>query len=142
ILLTATPINNDLFDLYNQIMLFTQGEQDYFREAGIGDLTSYFRAARRAARDNDAAPGELLFNLLDEFVVRNTRPYIRAAYPKATIKGEPVKFPDRELKQATYSLNAVWGGLYQHIVEQIEVLSLAPYALESYRKPEFQDKTS
>src|SRR5690606_32512489 len=74
ILLSATPINNDLFDLFNQVRLFTQNEQDYFREAGIGDLTSYFRAARRAAR-NGGAPGEILFNLLDEFVVRNTRPY-------------------------------------------------------------------
>lgn len=140
ILLSATPINNDLFDLYSQIKLFTQGEQDYFREAGIGDLTSYFRTARRAARSGDHAPGEVLFNLLDEFVVRNTRPYIRAAYPRATIKGEPVKFPERQLRTIEYSLEAVWGGLYQHIVDQIEALSLAPYALEVYRRPEFRDE--
>lgn len=138
ILITATPINNDLRDLFSQIKLFTQGEQDYFREAGIGDLTRYFRAARQAARSNDRSPGELLFNLLDEFVVRNTRPYIRAAYPNATIMGEPVRFPDRELKTIQYSLEAVWGGLYQHIVDQIEALSLAPYALETYRKPEHE----
>lgn len=140
ILLTATPINNDLFDLYNQIRLFTQGEEDYFREAEIGDLKKYFLAARRAG--NGRAPGELLFNLLDEFVVRNTRPYIRAAYPKATIRGEAVSFPNRKLETVEYSLNAVWGGLYGHIVAQIEALSLAPYALERYRKPEFQDPGS
>ncbi|HEY2589793.1 MAG TPA: helicase-related protein [Tepidisphaeraceae bacterium] len=138
ILLTATPINNDLFDLYNQVRLFTQNEQDYFREAGIGDLLSYFRAARRAAYSGGKPPGELLFNLLDEFVVRNTRPYIRAAYPKATIKGESVKFPERELKTITYSLNAVWGGLYQHVVDQIEALTLAPYALDTYLKPDIK----
>lgn len=144
ILLTATPINNDILDLFNQVKLFTQGEADYFREAGIGDLTSYFRVARRAARSGGGSPGELLFNLLDEFVVRNTRPYIRAAYPNATIQGKAVSFPERTLKTIEYSLATVWGGgeLYQHIVDQVEALSLAPYALEQYRKEEFQEEVS
>ena len=135
ILLTATPINNDLFDLLNQVRLFTQNEADYFREAGIGDVNKYVAHARRAARQPDAPPaGELLFNLLDEFVVRNTRPYIRVAYPNATINGVPVRFPDRSLRTVEYSLEAVYSGLYQHVVEQIDALSLAPYKLESYRK--------
>ena len=33
ILLTATPINNDLFDLYNQLSLFTRGDRSYFAAA-------------------------------------------------------------------------------------------------------------
>jgi hypothetical protein len=37
-LLTATPINNDLFDLYNQLALITRGDRSYFAAAGIGDL--------------------------------------------------------------------------------------------------------
>ena len=37
ILLTATPINNNIFDLYNQIMLFAQNNRSYFAGAGIGD---------------------------------------------------------------------------------------------------------
>jgi hypothetical protein len=136
IFLTATPINNDLYDLLNQVRLFTQNVPDYFREAGIGDLNAYFKHARSVARREGAAAGELLFNLLDEFVVRNTRPYIRAAYPNATINGEVVKFPDRKLHTIEYSLEAVHSGLYGQIVDQIESLSLAPYRLESYKKEE------
>jgi len=53
-----------------------------------------------------------------------------------------VKFPERQLRTIEYSLNAVWGGLYQHIVDQIGALSLAPYALETYRKEDSRDKDS
>jgi superfamily II DNA or RNA helicase len=134
ILLSATPINNDLYDLANQIRLFTQGRPDYFREAGIGDLNAYFRRARKIARTQDAAAGVVLFNLLEEVMVRNTRPYIKAAYPNATIRGEPVTFPRRRLRTVEYDLGATYGGLYDEIVAAIEALSLAPYKLEAYRK--------
>ncbi|MBV9125957.1 MAG: SWF/SNF helicase family protein, partial [Planctomycetes bacterium] len=74
------------------------------------------------------------FNLLEEVMVRNTRPYIRAAYPGATIKGKPVAFPSRRLHTVTYDLGATYGGLYDEIVAAIESLSLAPYKLEAYKK--------
>src|SRR2546423_2533674 len=45
ILLTATPINNNVFDLYNQLNLITGGDRNYFAAAGIGDLQRYFIAA-------------------------------------------------------------------------------------------------
>jgi len=133
ILLSATPINNDVYDLANQVRLFTQNEADYFREAGIGDLNAYFRRARRAARTEGASAGEVLFNLLEEIMVRNTRPYIRTAYANATIAGEKVFFPARTLHTVDYKLGAD-GGLYDEIVVAIERLSLAPYKLEAYRR--------
>ncbi len=134
ILLSATPINNDLYDLSNQIRLFTQNQPDYFREAGIGDLTAYFRRARRIVNQQDASAGVVLFNLLEEVMVRNTRPYIKAAYPNATIKGKQVAFPDRKLHTVSYDLGAAYGGLYDEIVAAIDSLSLAPYKLEAYKK--------
>ncbi len=134
ILLSATPINNDLNDLLSQVRLFTQGQPDYFRDAGIGDLTAYFRRARKAVNQKDTAAGVVLFNLLEEVMVRNTRPYIRAAYPNATINGRPVAFPDRRLHTVSYDLGATCGGLYDEIVAAIENLSLAPYKLEAYKK--------
>ena len=53
-------------------------------------------------------------------MVRNTRPYIRAAYPNATIKGKPVAFPDRRLHTVDYDLGATYGGLYDEIVAAID----------------------
>src|SRR5260370_18068364 len=67
-------------------------------------------------------------------MVRNTRPYIRAAYPNATIRGKPVAFPNRRLHTVTYDLGATYGGLYDEIVAAIDSLSLAPYKLEAYKK--------
>ena len=136
ILLSATPINNDILDLASQIRLFTQSQPDYFREAGIGDLNAYFKRARRQVNQQGAAAGIVLFNLLEEIMVRNTRPYIKAAYPNATIKGKPVVFPERKLHSVSYSLGSTYGGLYNEIVAAIEGLTLAPYKVESYKKKE------
>ncbi|MFI5455213.1 MAG: SNF2-related protein [Isosphaerales bacterium] len=111
ILLSATPINNDILDLASQIRLFTQSQPDYFREAGIGDLNAYFKRARRQVNQQGAAAGIVLFNLLEEIIVRNTRPYIRAAYPNATIRGKPVLFSERKLHSVSYSLGSTYGGL-------------------------------
>ncbi|MCH8146927.1 MAG: toprim domain-containing protein [Planctomycetes bacterium] len=134
IMLSATPINNDIYDLASQVNLFTQNEADYFRDAGIGDLPAYFRRGRRIARQEDASAGIVLFNLLEEIMVRNTRPFIKAAYPNATINGKPVAFPERKLHTVEYDLGEASTGLYGEIMAEIECLSLAPYRLESYRK--------
>jgi len=136
ILLSATPINNDILDLASQVRLFTQSQPDYFREAGIGDLNAYFKRARKLVNQQGAAAGIVLFNLLEEIMVRNTRPYIKAAYPNATIKGKAVVFPERKLHSVSYSLGSTYGGLYNEIVAAIEGLTLAPYKVESYKKKE------
>jgi len=136
ILLTATPINNTIFDLYNQIMLFAQNDRTYFAGAGIGDLYRYFLAARQQARDEQA--GVALFNLLEEVVIRRTRPFIRKAYPNATINGKPVHWPERKLRTVNYDLEATYAGIYERIVSGIEKLTLATYSLESFKKNEIE----
>jgi len=132
ILLTATPINNDLMDLYNQLSLITGGDRSYFAASGIGDLYRYFLAARRSTRLREGSFA--LFNLLEEVVIRRTRAFIRGAYPEATIAGRKVHFPGRKLATVRYNLEATYGGIYDEIVSGIESLALAPYNLESYKK--------
>jgi superfamily II DNA or RNA helicase len=132
ILLTATPINNDLFDLYNQLSLVTRGDRSYFSACGIGDLYRYFLQARRESRTG--GDGLAIFNLLEEMVIRRTRPHIRQAYPNATIRGKPVTFPDRKLKTVQYDLESTYAGIYEEVVSGVESLTLAPYNLEAYKK--------
>ena len=89
ILLTATPINNTIFDLYNQLTLITGGDRSYFSGAGIGDLYRFFLNARRNVADHET--GVALFNLLEEVVIRRTRAFVRKTYPEAMIRGERIK---------------------------------------------------
>ena len=84
-----------------------------------------------------------IFNLLEEVVIRRTRPFIRMAYPNATIRKRepdgtwselPVRFPERKLKTVRYNLEATYVGIYDEVVSGIESLQLAPYNLEDYKK--------
>lgn len=136
ILLTATPIHNDLMDLYRQIDLIALGDRSYFAGAGIGDLLRFFRRIR-----GDAGRRSEMFNLLEEVAIRRTRPFIRRAYPGAVIQGRPVRFPERRLGTITYDLEKSYQGIYDHIVSAIEGLHLAPYNLQAYRKEPVDDLT-
>ena len=133
ILLTATPVNNNIFDLYNQISLISGGDRAYFSGAGIGDLHRFFLNARRNVADNQI--GAELFNLLEEIVIRRTRAFVRETYPEARINGTKVAWPQRRLKTVRYDLESTYGGIYDKVVESVENLQLAPYQLESFKKP-------
>lgn len=126
ILLTATPVNNSIFDLYQQIKLITRGYDDFFSSAGIRSLLGYFRQVE--------ANKDYLYDLLEEIAVRRSRHYIRKNYPHAIIDGNLVRFPERELHTIHYSLEQSYQGLYQEVADIIENLNLASYSLDTYRK--------
>jgi len=126
ILITATPVNNNVFDLYNQIRLITRDNDDFFKSAGITSLWGYFLKA-----DKDK---ETLYELLEEIAVRRSRPFIKKYYPNAMIDGEPVKFPERKLYTVRYNLNNTYQGIYEDCSRAIEELILASYNVDAYRK--------
>jgi len=126
VLMTATPVNNSVFDLYNQLRLITRDHDDFFATAGIRSLWGYFLQVE-ANKDH-------LYDLLEEIAVRRSRHYIRKNYPKAIIDGKPVRFPDRKLQTIRYSLEQTYDGLYQELADVIENLNLASYSIDSFRK--------
>ncbi|MCL4459620.1 MAG: phospholipase D-like domain-containing protein [Chloroflexi bacterium] len=126
ILLTATPVNNSIFDLFNQVQLITRGHDDFFSSMGIRSLWGYFLQVE-ANKDH-------LYDLLEEITVRRSRHYIRKNYPQAIIDGKPVRFPGRGLHTVRYSLEQTYAGLYQEIADTIENLNLASYSLDAYRR--------
>ena len=126
ILLTATPVNNTLFDLYNQIRLISRDKDDYFASAGISSLWGYFLKAVK--EDGD------VFDILEEVTVRRSRAFIRDGYPDAMIDGELIRFPDRDLHKVNYSLERVYKDLYKEVADVIEKVRLPAHNLEEYRK--------
>jgi len=127
ILLTATPVNNSVYDLYHQIRLITRDDKGYFQIAGIDNLEGYFRKADEQR--------EALYELLEAISVRRSRTFIKRHYPNAEIDGKPIHFPERHIHTVKYDLQAVYGDdLYQRIANAIQGLNLAPYQLESFRR--------
>lgn len=133
VLLTATPINNGVMDLLNQLQLIAMGDNAYFAQAGIGRLDRYFYDARRELLQGATSASRVLSNLLDQIMIRRTRQFIKQAYPEATIDGKKVHFPERKLVTVRYNLEGTYAGIYKQLVRGIERLELAPYDLEAYK---------
>ncbi len=127
ILLTATPVNNTIFDLYHQLCLITRNDPRRLVSAGIANLREYFR---RAEQNHDS-----LFEVLEALAVRRSRQFIRQHYPEAEIDGNKITFPERKLHTIRYSLKETYGPeLYRRIAQTIENLLLAPYQIDIFRR--------
>ncbi|MGA2732789.1 MAG: helicase-related protein [Syntrophobacteraceae bacterium] len=135
VLLTATPINNDLLDLYYQINLITGGDDSTFAAAGIGNLRKYFLRARRLTQEQKSSGNtRVIFNLLEEIVIRRTRQFIKKTYPEAKIRDKIIRFPERKLGTIRYDLENIYRGIYGKIVSGIESLNLVPFNMDFYLK--------
>ena len=129
VLLTATPINNSIYDLYHQIMLMARNQERYYQGWGIGNLKGYFQFL---------AQGKIeITDLLFETMVRRSRQDVikrQKAGEQIMIAGKEIKFPKRQLEQFTYNFEGSFQGLYADIAEQIDQLNLAPYNIKSFKR--------
>ncbi len=130
LLLTATPINNSLMDLYYQLSIITQNNDDHFWEAvGIPDLYKHMRDATN--RDLQGGLGKIE-QLLDSVMIRRTRSFIRQVYPDDRIRGSPVRFPEHEYRPIRYDLAKLFGNVFDKLYRGIKSLTMAPYGIERY----------
>ncbi|MCA9850137.1 MAG: hypothetical protein KC461_05750, partial [Dehalococcoidia bacterium] len=131
LLLTATPINNTIWDLYNQLSLITRNNDGWYAGRGpIADLRSTFRAVEKG----EGGPGLLDAMMLS--LVRRSRHDIRAreaAGESVEVGGQPLRFPRHEFPEAvTYSLQNLYGAIYHEVLDVVQNLNFAVYQLESY----------
>ena len=130
LLLTATPINNSLMDLYYQLSIITSENDDYFWEAtGIADLHKHMRDATN--RDLDSGLDKIQ-QLLDAVMVRRTRSFIRDVYRDDEINGQKITFPDHEYKPIKYDMAGLYGDIFGRLYDDILSLTMAPYSPERY----------
>lgn len=140
LLLSATPINNSIMDLYYQVSIITRRDDSYFwNTIGIPDLYKHMRDA--ANKEGGLAAGlEKIQRLLDGIMIRRTRSYIQEVYPHDVINGSPIKFPKHEYSPIYYSLSNLYGNIFQKILEDVKKLTMAPYGLEQYNTKATEDE--
>src|SRR4030065_845408 len=124
VFLTATPINNTIWDLYWQVMLLIRTDQKAFLKEGISGLFQYFKDIDK---EGDTT---LLNDLMNDISIRRTRDYIKKNYPDAEINGKKIIFPERVLENVDYQLDKAYQGLYREISRIIgERLTMAYYRI-------------
>jgi len=127
VLLTATPVNNGLWDLYNLVLLFARHDRA-FSHIGIPSARELFLRAGASERDPENLDPDVLFPLADAVSVRRDRLFIEEHYPGETFPdGTPVRFPEPRLDTLRYDLDEAHPGLFADIVERIEALEMARY---------------
>jgi superfamily II DNA or RNA helicase len=137
LLLTATPINNTVFDLYHQILLLTKGNEVTYRDWGVGNLGTYFKALKEGKTE--------ITDLLMETVVRRSRQDVikrQAAGEEIYIAGQLIQFPKRQLENFTYNFEATYAGLYEAIADQVDTLNLAPYNIKAFKRKKGKEDNS
>ena len=132
VLLTATPINNGLWDLYHLVMCFARHDQA-FASAGIRSLRRLFLRAGANERDPEFLDPDVLFPLADMVSVRRDRKLIERDHANSTFPdGTPVAFPTPELTTERYDLDEAYPGLVQEITANVGALTMARYRPSAY----------
>ena len=132
VLLTATPINNGLWDLYNMVMVFARHDRA-FAAAGIPSVRALFLRAGANQKDPENLDPDVLFPLADLVSVRRDRRFIEEHYPGAVFPdGTPVRFPTPDPSTERYDLDTDHPGLFHEITDAIGALTMARYRPSAY----------
>jgi SNF2 family DNA or RNA helicase len=151
LLISATPVNNDLKDLRNQLYFLIEGRDDAFRDSiGIANLKDTLAAAQRAFTDwtkTDKSHrtsnlleklGSTFFKLLDELTIARSRKHIQKYYA-ASIE-QMGGFPDRlkpiSLVADIDTKNRFMS--YDRLNDEISKYHLALFNPSRYVLPEYQ----
>jgi SNF2 family DNA or RNA helicase len=146
LMLSATPVNNRLADLKNQIAFVTEGRDTALAENGIASIESTVRKAQLqfnrwlATEPAERTPAHLIemlgfdyFKLLDLLTIARSRRHIEKYYGTS----ETGRFPER-LKPINHKPDVDRSGQFRSIREinsEIRRLTLAAYAPLRYVLP-------
>ena len=138
-MLSATPVNNRMNDLKNQVAFITEGRDDAFQDVGIKNIDSTLRLAQKQFNQWAKEPVEsrttatLLdsmsfdyFKLLDVVTIARSRKHIEKYYGTADIGEFPKRLPPENI-YADIDLSGEFPPL-KELNKTIRRLSLAGYS--------------
>lgn len=148
-LLTATPINNSLDDIYHLINYFGQNQRTHFAKIGVHDFRRHFRKIEKQFENEDTEVAEQVEEddflrqdpVLRQVLIQRSRKYIKEA---EMTSGTHILFPKRVIEPTVdYSLRRVYRTLYAELQNAFDrhdpFLNLAIYNTVKYhKKPERQ----
>jgi len=139
LMLSATPVNNRMNDLKNQVAFITEGQDDAFTDVGIKNIDSTLRLAQKQFNQWAKEPVEnrttatLLdsmsfdyFKLLDVVTIARSRKHIEKYYGTADIGKFPTRLPPKNI-YADIDLSDEFPAL-KEVNKTIRRLSLAGYS--------------
>ena len=144
VLLTATPVNNSLMDLYHLLGYFLRND-GIFAAEGIRSLRDHFTEAMQ--KTAGLSPHHL-FDVLDTVAVRRTRSHVKKHYGDAKISVDGVEqqivFPTPRVRKVTYDMDQVLPGFFDDLAAAInpdanpdaddKALTLARYVPSNYAR--------
>lgn len=150
LMLTATPVNNNLRDLRNQIYFITEGKDDVFKEsfnlANISEtlkvaqnkFTHWSKKPKRDIKDLLESFDSGFFKLLDELTIARSRRHICKFYNLKEV-GE---FPKREKPKAIYPFIDLKNEFisYDQLNKEIQNYKLSLFSPYQYVKSEFREQ--
>jgi len=106
LMLSATPVNNGVKDLANQILLAKGGNEKFFTSFGIESILTLFGQTQKEfkKRDNEEVFGDL-YPILNKIMVKRTKHQVKKDFPDALLNGEPIIFPEEKLVDEKYELD-------------------------------------
>ena len=139
LLLTATPVNNSLWDIYHLIRFFLR-QDAHLSDRGILSIRERFERAMR--EDPSSLSPDILYPVIDATTVKRTRQFVKKHYSSDTIKGpdgkhQPIVFPSPKAISIRYDLDGVLPGFFDELERALDpdhecAIGFARYMPEAY----------
>lgn len=122
LLLTATPVNNSLWDLYHLIRFYLR-QDAFLADKGILSIRDRFEQAAR--EDPTALSPDLLYPIIDATTVKRTRQFVKKHYSGDQIRlpdgtETTIVFPDPRAITVRYAVNGVMPRLFDLLEEALD----------------------
>ncbi len=116
LMLTATPVNNSLWDLYHLTKFFLK-QDSFLADKGILSIKERFDEAMKT-NPNSLSP-DVLYSIIDATTVKRTRQFIKKHYPNDQVKingvMQTIVFPEPKAISVRYDLDSLMPGLFDLI---------------------------